>query len=54
MKFEEAIALLRQGKKIYRSSDREKGYLKGTINKPCGSFYLTLWDVVAEDWVGED
>ena len=33
MKFEEAIALLRQGKKIYRSSDREKGYLKGTINK---------------------
>ena len=48
MTLEEAISHLRKGKKIYR--DLEKGYLMGTAEKPFGSFYLTLWDVLADDW----
>jgi hypothetical protein len=48
MTLEEAIPLLRSGKKIYRNL--EQGYLKGDEHRPMGSFYLTLWDVLADDW----
>jgi hypothetical protein len=50
MKFEDAMNYLRLGYRIYRTSDPEKGSLCGTAEKPMGSFYLTLWDVLADDW----
>lgn len=54
MKLEEAIIHLREGKRIFRASCPDKGSLQGTIEKCGGSFYLTLWDVLAEDWECED
>ncbi len=55
MKLEEALAYLRDGKRIYRSSRPEKGSLCGTDeNKIYGSFYLTIFDVLAEDWEWEE
>ena len=50
MKLEDAMPHLRQGKRIFRLSDPEKGSLCGTPEKVLGSFYLTLFDVLAEDW----
>ncbi|PWU06758.1 MAG: hypothetical protein C5B43_01210 [Verrucomicrobia bacterium] len=50
MKFEEAIEFLRDGKRIYRLSDPDKGSLAGTTNKVFGSFYLTIYDILADDW----
>lgn len=50
MRLEEAIAHLREGKEIYRISRQEDGSLKGSPELPLCSFYLTLWDVLAEDW----
>jgi len=50
MKFEDAMYYLRLGKRIYRESDPDKGSLCGTPEKVFGSFYLTLFDVLAEDW----
>jgi len=50
MKFEQAMNFLRTGRRIYRTSIPEKGSLCGNPEKPLGSFYLTLWDILAEDW----
>ncbi len=50
MDLESAIYFLKRGHAIYRESCPERGYLCGTEDKPYGSFYLTLWDVLAEDW----
>jgi len=50
MKFEDAMHYLRLGKRIYIKSDPDKGSLCGTPEKVFGSFYLTLFDVLAEDW----
>ena len=50
MKFEVAISHLRDGHRIYRSTEPEKGSLCGTVEKVYGSFYLTIYDVLAEDW----
>lgn len=50
MKFEQAIPHLRVGKKIFRLSMPDKGYLCGTTDKVKGSFYLTIYDVLADDW----
>lgn len=49
MKFEDAMKFLRSGYRIYRISNPED-YLEGTEEKPFGSFYLTLFDVLADDW----
>lgn len=53
MKFEDAIGHLREGKRIYRKSKPDKGSLCGTTEKVLGSFCMTLFDVLAEDWVVE-
>lgn len=50
MNLEEAICYLRKGNKIYRSSSPEKGSLCGTLENVYNSFYLTIYDVLAEDW----
>lgn len=52
MKLEEAIPYLRDGKRIYRKDRPERGSLCGEIegNKIYGSFYLTIWDVLSDDW----
>ncbi len=50
MKLEEAIIYLKAGNKIYRES-KPDDYLEGTIEEPLGSFYLSLWDILAEDWM---
>lgn len=51
MKLEEAIPYLRKGYRIFRKDNlHSKGYLQGSMEKPFGSFYLTLWDVLSEDW----
>lgn len=49
MKLEEAIPYLRKGFAICRK-DRPDCFLEGTLDEPMGSFYLTLWDVLEEDW----
>lgn len=53
MKFEQALEKLRAGKRIWRSMDAQKGSLAGSTNKVLGSFYLTIYDVLAEDWTDE-
>lgn len=53
MKFEEAMVFLRNGKQIHRSSCEEKGSLFSCNGVDC-SFYMTLWDVLAEDWVSNE
>lgn len=50
MKLEDAMQFLREGYRIYRTSFPDKGSLCGTKDKVYGSFYLTLYDVLAEDW----
>lgn len=50
MNLEEAIPYLRQGYAIQRNSSKNDEYLQGTPEKPIGSYYLTLWDVLADDW----
>ncbi len=50
MKLEEAILFLRDGLRIYRESDPDKGSLCGDTKKVLGSFYLTIYDILAEDW----
>jgi hypothetical protein len=50
MRLEYAMDYLRDGKRIYRSTKPEEGSLCGTLEKVYGSFYLTLYDVLAEDW----
>ncbi len=50
MKFEDAMEFLRGGFRVYRKSNPDKGSLCGTIENVYGSFYLTLYDILAEDW----
>ena len=50
MKFENAIIHLRNGKRIYRETQPGKGSLCGTTDKVRASFYLTIYDVLADDW----
>lgn len=56
MKFEDAMHFLRNGDRIYRMSDPDKGSLCGEIDmlgcvtKVMGSFHLSIYDVLAEDW----
>ena len=50
MKFEDALRNLRNGAGIYRTLDPEKGYLCGSLKQVTGSFYMTLYDILAEDW----
>jgi len=59
MKLEYAMECLRNGQAIWRRTEPQKGYLlgftdhEGTITKVFGSFYLTIYDVLAEDWTNE-
>jgi len=50
MKFEDAMVFLRNGDRIYRMEHPDKGSLCGTTEKVKGSFDLTIFDVLAEDW----
>lgn len=50
MQFEEAMQYLRMGRRIFRKSEPNKGSLCGTPEKVKGSFYLTIYDVMALDW----
>ena len=50
MQFESAMEYLREGKRIYRKSIPDRGSLCGTIEQVYGSFYLTIYDVLADDW----
>jgi len=50
MYFDIVLKELRLGRRIYRRSCPEKGSLCGTAEKVMGSFYLTIYDVLAEDW----
>lgn len=54
MKLEEALPYLRKGKKIYRPDDPKERCLEGTLEKPLRSFYLTLFDVLEDDWQVEE
>lgn len=49
MKFEIAIEYLRDGHRIYREKNPDE-YLEGNLNQVFGSYYLTIYDVLAEDW----
>lgn len=51
MKFEEAMQFLRDGFRIFRDSNRYNGSLCETEEKALGSFYLTIFDVLANDWM---
>jgi len=59
MKIEYAMECLRQGQAIWRQLRPEKGYLKGKVDQEgnigpvYGSFYMTIYDVLAEDWTNE-
>ena len=56
MKFEEAMSFLRQGKGIIREERGDGGHLKCTIDEMgeiefvMGSYYMTIYDVMAHDW----
>jgi len=50
MRFEEAMLFLRDGFRIYRDGHKDKGSLCGDIDNVYGSFYLTIYDVLGEDW----
>jgi len=50
MILEEAMTYLREGKRIYRKSRPESGSLCGDKDHVYGSFYLTIYDVLANDW----
>lgn len=56
MKFEDAMHFLRSDDKIYRMSDPDKVCLCGEMDslgsaiKVIGNFYLTIYDVLADDW----
>jgi hypothetical protein len=60
MKFEYAMECLRQGQAIWRQLDPEKGYLKGNVDQEgnigpiYGSFYMTIYDVLANDWTNDE
>lgn len=56
MLFEDAMHFLRHGDRIYRMSDPDKGSLcaemdlVGNVIKVFGSFHLSVYDVLADDW----
>jgi hypothetical protein len=67
MRLEEAMKYLRKGKRIYRDSDIDGSSLCCGINKfpdsdhtECdigtiyGSFTMTIFDILAEDWSVRD
>jgi hypothetical protein len=54
MKFEDALPYLRQGEKIARSSlthpeEKYKSLMFKENNIYC-SYYMTIYDILAEDW----
>lgn len=55
MKFERALEHLREGKRIYRHP-RSDNYLQAELDEfdkilhVYGSYYMTIYDVLAEDW----
>ena len=49
MKFEVAIEHLKEGKRIYREKTPED-FLEGTKERVRGSYNLTIFDVLANDW----
>ncbi len=59
MKFEYAMHCLRKGQKIWRQTAKEKGYLQakvdseGQIGPVYGSFYMTIYDVLEQDWISD-
>ena len=50
MRLDDVMSDLREGKPIYRETRPEIGYLQGSLERVYGSFYLTIYDVLAKDW----
>lgn len=59
MQLEKSIKYLREGKRIYRLHKPDKGSLcatfdeSGMIKDVLGSFYMTIYDVLSDDWCVE-
>jgi hypothetical protein len=56
MKLEEALTHLRLGSKIFLESSPDRGHLRWSPehDMPLGSFYITVFDVLSEDWKVEE
>jgi len=60
MNFEDAMFFLRKGEMIYRESKKHNGSLCCTLDKNdqieqvYGSFYMTIYDIMANDWLMKD
>ncbi len=53
MKFEYALECLRKGERIWRKLEPDKGSLCYKEEHILGSFCMTIFDIIANDWTNE-